>query len=120
MRARDTVIWLVVALLFVDLTFFERSVEFPRLAPVGMFNQLLVLGVVICGGIVALRGRLDVRSPLLLPGAAWVAVTAIATVTSQRQAASLEALALLLSALRRTSSSGPRSRTIDYGRGSTG
>ena len=96
MRARDTVIWLVVALLFVDLTFFSGASNFLASPQSRILNQLLVLGVVICGGIVALRGRLDVRSPLLLPGAAWVAVTAIATVTSQRQAASLEALALLL------------------------
>ncbi len=96
MRARETVIWLVVALLFVDLTFFSGASNFLASPQSRILNQVLVIGVLVVSGIAALRGRLDVRSPLLLPGAAWVAATAIATFTSQRQAASLEALALLL------------------------
>ena len=47
-------------------------------------------------GWLALRGRIDLRSPFLGPGVAWVVAIAVTTATSQRPAASIEALALLL------------------------
>ena len=50
----------------------------------------------VVAGLLVMRGRIDLRSPFLWPGIAWVVVTAIATATSQRPAASVEALALLL------------------------
>jgi O-antigen ligase len=95
-RPRGTLVWVVVALLFVDLTFFSGASNFLASPQSRILNQLLVVGVVVAGGFAALRGRIDLDSPLVLPGAAWIAANAIATVTSQRQAASIEALALLL------------------------
>ncbi len=96
MRPRETLGWIVVALLFIDLTFFSGASNFLAAPQSRILNQVLVLGAVVVAGFVAVRRRSDLRSPLLLPGAAWVAAVAIATLTSQRPAASLEALALLL------------------------
>ncbi|HEY7701508.1 MAG TPA: hypothetical protein VIB02_04285, partial [Candidatus Limnocylindrales bacterium] len=96
MRPRDTVTWVVVALVFADITFFSGASNFLASPQSRILNQLLVLGAVGVVGIAGLRGRLDLRTPLLLPGAAWVVATGIATSTSQRPAASIEALGLLL------------------------
>jgi len=95
-RARDTLAWIVVALVSVDLVFFSGASNFLASPQSRILNQVLVLGAMVTAGVVALRGRLDPGSPLLMPGIAWVAATAISTITSQRPAASLEALALLL------------------------
>ncbi len=96
MRPRETLAWIVVALLFIDLTFFSGASNFLAAPQSRILNQVLVLGTIVVAGVVAVRRRSDLRSPLLLPGAAWVAAVAIATLTSQRPTASLEALALLL------------------------
>jgi O-antigen ligase len=95
-RPRETLAWIVVALLFIDLAFFSGASNFLAAPQSRILNQVLVLGAIVVAGVVALRRRSDLRSPLLLPGAAWVAAVAISSVTSQRPAASLEALALLL------------------------
>jgi O-antigen ligase len=95
-RPRETLAWIVVALLFIDLTFFSGASNFLAAPQSRILNQVLVLGAVVVAAVVTVRRRSDLRSPLLLPGAAWVAAVAIATLTSQRPAASLEALALLL------------------------
>jgi O-antigen ligase len=95
-RPRETLVWIVVALLFIDLTFFSGASNFLAAPQSRILNQVLVLGAVAIGGLVALRGAADLRSHLLLPGAAWVAAIAISSITSQRPAASVEALALLL------------------------
>lgn len=96
MRSGRTVIWVVVALLFVDLTFFSGASNFLASPQSRILNQVLVLCAVIVAAIAGLRGRVDLRSPLLLPGAAWVVATAVAAQASLRPAASIEALALLL------------------------
>jgi O-antigen ligase len=85
-----------VALVFVDLTFFSGASNFLASPQSRILNQLLILGIAVTAGIAALRGRLDLGSPLVLPGAAWIGANAVATLTSQRQPASIEALALLL------------------------
>jgi O-antigen ligase len=95
-RPRETLAWIVVALLFIDLTFFSGASNFLASPQSRILNQVLIVGAVTVGGILALRSRAEVRSRLLLPGAAWVGATVIATFTSQRPAASLEAVALLL------------------------
>jgi O-antigen ligase len=95
-RSRGTLVWVVIALLFVDLTFFSGASNFLASPQSRILNQLLILGVAVGAGIAALRGRIELRSSLILPGAAWIAANAIATVTSARPAASIEALALLL------------------------
>jgi O-antigen ligase len=89
-------VWVLIALLFVDLTFFSGASNFLASPQSRILNQILILGVAFGAGIAARRGRLDVRSSLILPGAAWIAANAIATLTSERPAASIEALALLL------------------------
>ena len=96
MRSRGTLIWVVIALLFIDLTFFSGASNFLASPQSRILNQILILAVAVGAGIAASRGRIDVRSTLLLPGAAWIAANAIATITSERPAASIEALALLL------------------------
>jgi O-antigen ligase len=95
-RPRETLAWIVVALLFIDLTFFSGASNFVAAPQSRILNQALVLGAVVVGGIAALRRGSDLRSPLLLPGAAWVVAVAIATLTSQRPTASIEGLALLM------------------------
>ena len=69
MRPRDTIAWIVVALLFIDLTFFSGASNFLASPQSRILNQVLVLGV---DGrlpvVLALRGASDLRSPLLLPG----------------------------------------------------
>jgi O-antigen ligase len=95
-RPRETLAWIVVALLFIDLTFFSGASNFLASPQSRILNQLIVIGAMVVAGLLVVRGRIDVRSPYLWPGIAWVVVTAIATATSQRPAASIEALALLL------------------------
>ena len=96
MRSRGTLIWVVIALLFVDLTFFSGASNFLASPQSRILNQLLIVGVAVGTGIAAVRGRIDLRSSLILPGAAWVAANAFATLTSARPGVSIEALALLL------------------------
>ena len=96
MKPRETLAWIVVALLFIDLAFFSGASNFLAAPQSRILNQGLVLGAVVVFGVVAIVRGLDVRSPLLLPGAAWVGAVGVATLASQRPAASLEALALLL------------------------
>jgi O-antigen ligase len=95
-RPRETLAWIVVALLFIDLTFFSGASNFLAAPQSRILNQALILGAVLVFLLVALRRGLDLRSLLLLPGAAWVGALALAALTSQRPAASIEALALLL------------------------
>jgi O-antigen ligase len=95
-RPRETLAWIVVALLFIDLTFFSGASNFLAAPQSRMLNQALILGAVLVFLLVAFRRGLDLRSPFLLPGAAWVGALALAALTSQRPAASIEALALLL------------------------
>jgi O-antigen ligase len=95
-RPRETLAWIVVALLFIDLTFFSGASNFLASPQSRILNQLIVVGAMVAAGVLVLRGRIDPRSPYLWPGIAWVVITAIATATSQRPAASIEALALLL------------------------
>jgi O-antigen ligase len=95
-RPRDTLAWIVVAVLFIDLTFFSGASNFLASPQSRILNQLLVFGALVGGGVLAWGSRPDLRSPVLLPGAAWLAANTAATLTSQRPAASTEALALLL------------------------
>jgi putative inorganic carbon (hco3(-)) transporter len=95
-RPRETLAWIVVALLFIDLTFFSGASNFLASPQSRFLNQLIVVGAMVVAGLLVIRGQIDLRSPYLWPGIAWVVVTATATATSQRPAASIEALALLL------------------------
>lgn len=96
MTARGTFLWVGIALLFVDLTFFSGASNFLASPQSRILNQVLIVAVAVVAGVAAARGRLDPGSPLILPGAAWIGANAIATLTSQRLPASIEALALLL------------------------
>ena len=96
MRPRDTIAWIVVALAFIDLTFFSGASNFLASPQSRILNQLIVVGSMAVFLVLALRGRIDLRTPFLGPGVAWVATVAVTAATSQRPAASLEALALLL------------------------
>lgn len=95
-QRRRTLPWVVVALVAIDLIFFSGASNYLASPQSRILNQLLILGTVVATGAAAWRGAIDLRSPLLLPGAAWVAATGLAAVTSQRPEASREALALLL------------------------
>jgi O-antigen ligase len=95
-RPRDTLAWIVVALVFIDLTFLSGASNFLASPQSRILNQLIVVGAMVVFVVLAVRGRIDLRTPFLWPGIAWVGAVAVTSVTSQRPAASIEALALLL------------------------
>ncbi len=94
-RARSLA-WVLVALAFADLVFFSGASNFLASPQSRILNQVLIGGAILVAGLLALRQRADLRSTLLLPGAAWLAANTLSAIFSQRPAASLEALALLL------------------------
>lgn len=93
---RRLVLWIAIALVGVDFTYLSGASNFLASPQSRILNQVLVLGLMVAGAVAVRRGWLDLRSPLTIPGLAWIGATAAATLFSQRPAASLEGLALLL------------------------
>lgn len=91
-----TLLWALIALALTDLVMFSGASNYLASPQSRILNQVLILAVGVAAAILAWRGRLDVRSPLVLPGVAVIAATALAAVTSQRPEASREALAFVL------------------------
>ena len=58
MRPRETLAWIVVALLFIDLTFFSGASNFLAAPQSRILNQVLVLGAVVVAGVVAASSSL--------------------------------------------------------------
>jgi O-antigen ligase len=93
---RRLAVWLVIALVFVDLLFLSGASNFLAAPQSRLLNQVIVLVMMLGFLVAASRGQVPVRSPLILPGIAWLAATAVTTLLSERPATSLESLALLL------------------------
>ena len=53
MRPRETLAWIVVALLFIDLTFFSGASNFLAAPQSRILNQVLVFGALVVAGILA-------------------------------------------------------------------
>lgn len=94
--SRRLLIWIAIAIIALDLVFFSGASNFLASPQSRVLDQVIILMSVAAFGVAAWRGAVDVRSPLVLPGIAWIAANVIATVTSARPANSLEGLALLL------------------------
>jgi len=88
--------WAAVAVLTVDMLFLTGTSNFLASPQARILNQLILVAVGLVVAVGVARRRIDARSPLLLPGLAWVVVTAIAALASQRTPISREALAVLL------------------------
>ena len=93
---RRLLIWIAIALVALDLAFFSGASNFLASPQSRILDQVLILLSIAAFGIVAWQGALDVRSPLVLPGLAWIVANVIATILSARPANSIEGLALLL------------------------
>ncbi|HZC33810.1 MAG TPA: O-antigen ligase family protein, partial [Candidatus Bathyarchaeia archaeon] len=96
MQTRRILLWAVTAIVAVDLVFFSGASNFLASPQSRILNQALILGAMVVFLVGAWRGLIDVRSPLVLPGAAWIVANLVAAALSQRPAASLEDVALLL------------------------
>jgi O-antigen ligase len=95
-QSRRVLLWAVMALVAVDLVFFSGASNFLASPQSRILNQVLVFGAMVAFGVAAWRGSVDLRSPLVLPGVAWIVATTLTGLLSLRPAASLEAVALLL------------------------
>jgi O-antigen ligase len=95
-RSRRVLLWLGLALIGIDLVFLSGASNFLAAPQSRILNQVLILVVMIGWAIAAWRGVIDVRSPLVLPGLAWIAATAISATFAERPSIGLEGLALLL------------------------
>ena len=92
-------LWAGVALLGVDLLFFSGASTFLAAPQSRILNQVL-LALVAAGTVIGWRrGAVDLQSPLVLPGLAWVAANLIAAAFSVRPATAWESMALLLLSL---------------------
>ncbi|MEP6639574.1 MAG: O-antigen ligase family protein, partial [Chloroflexota bacterium] len=96
MQTRRVLLWAATALVAVDLVFFSGASNFLAAPQSRILNQILVFGAMAVLGAAAWRGTVDLRSPLVLPGLAWIVATTLTGLLSQRPASSLEAVALLL------------------------
>jgi putative inorganic carbon (HCO3(-)) transporter len=93
---RQLFLWAAIAVLGIDFVFLTGASNFGASVQARILNQVLMLAVAVGLGIAARRGAAVVRSPLLLPGLAFVVASLIAAVFSTRAATSREAVALLL------------------------
>ncbi len=95
-QPRRTLAWALIALALTDMVLFSGASNYLASPQSRILNQGLILVAGIVTAALAWRGRLDARSPLVLPGLAVIGATAVSTLTSQRPEASREAMALLL------------------------
>ena len=96
MHGQRLAMWFAIALVGVDLVYLSGASNFLAAPQSRILNQVLILGAMVVGAVAMHKGRMSLRSPLLLPGLAWVGATILSATFSQRPAASLEGLALLL------------------------
>jgi O-antigen ligase len=93
---RHLLAWMAVAAALVYIAFFGGALNFMPSPQARILTHLVILAAAITTVILIARGRVSVGSPLVAPGIAYVAVMVAAALVSQRPAASIEAVAIVL------------------------